>query len=92
MEEYEEAVEDMKVLYQEGKRKNKAQCRSLMDITRSIRRDWINKERPQTVEVFEKFPLLYENTLVSIHLTNLHTYSNLLIITVQDGLLPYCRH
>lgn len=64
VEEYEELIGEMKRLSR-MKKKNKVQILKLMDETRKLRRNWIVKEKPSISEIFEKFPLYKDITLVS---------------------------
>lgn len=65
-EEYEEAVQEMSQL---NYGKDKAKARELMNATRPNRRQWISDERPTTLDVVEKFPLLHEKNVVSFIIT-----------------------
>ena len=55
--EYEEALSKIQEEWKKGpKTRSTSVLKSLMDRTRSVRRKWIEQDRPMTSDILERFP------------------------------------
>ena len=64
--EYEEAVSKIQEEWKKGpKTRSRSVLKSLMDRTRSVRRKWIEQDRPMMSDILERFPCLSNSRQVS---------------------------
>ena len=73
-EQYEEALTDLKTMYDDHESKkaaiNRREVNSLMVFTRARRNQWIREEHPLVIEVISKFPYLKESVSVRYSIVN----------------------